>query len=205
MEKSSLNHGFPGIRRIRQRTDYHCGPAVAVMMASHVGISLRQHDIVLAAGAEGTYRKRGMTVPEIATGVTSLAPEAVFAYKTESSIQDLDTLVNTLGFPVGVEWQGAFGQYADEDNGHYSMVTEVDRVENRIVLSDPFYYFAGTDRTFPMDEFMSRWWDVNEIPDVSGNAVVAVHDIRMLFVIARTGYRFPETLGLRTFIHAEVR
>jgi hypothetical protein len=114
-------------------------------------------------------------------------------------IDDLDTIINTLRIPIGIEWQGSFGQYADDDNGHYSVVTAIDRKENSITLSDPFYYFAGTDRVFPIDEFLSRWWDVNEITQTDKSVVNVIKDTQPLFLITKNDYRFPEEMQLNRF------
>jgi hypothetical protein len=190
MGKQLPNQNFPNLIRVRQRSDFHCGPAVVVMLASYLGIEIKQHDIVVAAQAVKSYRIRGMTVEELATGLITLHEELVFWYKNEASIADLNKLVNIHKYPVGIEWQGVFGQYADEDNGHYSVVTAINRNENNILLSDPFYFFAGRDRTFPIDEFDSRWWDINE----------GVKDTRTLFMVTSDNYTFPPDLNLKRFV-----
>jgi hypothetical protein len=198
MAKTLANQGFPTIKRIRQITDNHCGPAVVVMLASYIGIFVKQNDIVKAANVRESLDKRGMTVPEIGRGITSLRPECVFWSKSEATINDIDLLINKYNYPVGVEWQGAFGEYADEDNGHYSVVTSINIETNTIILSDPFYYFAGTDRSFPIDEFVTRWWDVNEISSTSGE-IVFQKDIKTLFLVTTNIYEFPPELNLIKF------
>jgi hypothetical protein len=199
MEKILSSQHFPTIKRVRQRSDSHCGPAVIVMLASYAGASVKQHDVVLAAQAKETYRTRGMTVFELAKGLTVLHPELSFWYKPESTIDDLDILINKFGYPVGVEWQGAFGQYADEDNGHYSMITAVNKQTNTIVLSDPFYYFAGVDRTFPIDEFIERWWDINEVNDKESQTPKIEKDTHMIFLVTPSDYEFPSELGIKRY------
>jgi hypothetical protein len=201
MENPSPNKSFPTIKRVRQRTDYHCGPAVVVMLASYVKAKVNQHAIVIAAHVEESYRTRGMTIGELGKGFTSLCPNFAFWYKTEATIDDLDMLINTLHYPVGVEWQGAFEQYADEDNGHYSVITAIDKKDNIITLSDPFYYFAGTDRMFPIDEFLSRWWDVNEVMDREMSTTTVTKDVQPLFLITKNDVQFPQDLQLKKFEH----
>lgn len=183
--------------RIRQRSDSHCGPAVVVMLASYLGIPLKQHSIVLAAHAEKKYIKNGMTVSELCRGVLNLRNDISFWTKKDSSIAELDLIINRYKFPVGVEWQGEFGEYADEDNGHYSVATYLDIPSDTIMLSDPFYYFAFTDRTFRIGEFDRRWWDVNDITDYEGSVLNRETDTRTLFVMTPGIFMFPEAMGLR--------
>jgi ABC-type bacteriocin/lantibiotic exporter with double-glycine peptidase domain len=199
MENPSPNPAFPKIKRIRQQTDYHCGPAVVVMLASYVDTKIRQHDVIIAANVQKSYRQRGMTISELGKGLKFLCPDLTFWYKNEANIDDLDSLINTHHFPVGIEWQGAFGQYADEDSGHYSVVTAIDRKENIITLSDPFYYFAGTDRIFPIDEFISRWWDNNEVVNPDVPTAILTKDIQSLFLVTKKDHQFPEELHLLAY------
>lgn len=197
MENPLLKQTFPTIKRIRQQTDYHCGPAVIVMLTSFLETPIKQHDIIIAANVQKTYRKRGMTISELAKGLHVLCPTLTFWYKNEATIDDLDILINTYRYPIGIEWQGAFGQYADEDSGHYSVVTAIDKKENIVTLSDPFYYFAGTDRVFPIDEFQSRWWDINEVTDAELSTTTVTKDVQTLFLITKNDIQFPEELQLK--------
>jgi hypothetical protein len=199
MANQSPNLAFPTIKRVRQQTDEHCGPAVIVMLSSFINIPIKQHDIILAAEVQKSYRKRGMSIEELGKGITKLRSDIIFWYKKDATINDLDTLINIQHFPVGIEWQGAFGQYADDDDGHFSVVTAIDKRENIITLSDPFYYFAGTDRVFPIDEFISRWWDVNEVTDKEMSTTTVTKDVQSLFLITKNDYHFPEELQLKRY------
>jgi ABC-type bacteriocin/lantibiotic exporter with double-glycine peptidase domain len=78
MVNPSPNQAFPTIKRVRQQTDYHCGPAVVVMLASFLDIHIKQHDIVIAANVQKSFRKRGMTIDELGKGVTVLSPNLAF-------------------------------------------------------------------------------------------------------------------------------
>lgn len=199
MVKASSPKGFPALRRISQKTDSHCGPAVVTMLASYIGVRVIQHDIVKAAGAVKTYRERGMTVAELATGLLRLKPDLLFYYKTRATLDDLDMLVNVCLLPVGVEWQGEFGEYADEDNGHYSVVTAVSRTTGTIDISDPFSVYAGRDRTFPIPEFLARWWDVNETFNTKTGTMRPRKDLQMMFAVTSPETTLPKTIGLRQF------
>jgi hypothetical protein len=205
MEKplhNQTNIAFPSLKRVRQKSDYHCGPAVVTMLASYIHVPIKQHDIVLSAHVLDSYKQRGMTIEELATGFSRLHPEKAFWYKEKATIDDLDLLIHTYLYPVGVEWQGAFGQYADEDNGHYSVITDIDKTTNTITLSDPFYYFAGTDRVFPIDEFVSRWWDINEIENKQNGTTIVQNDMQMLFCITDAETIFEPRLGLKRYSYS---
>src|SRR4030042_2856431 len=112
MVKKSSSRPFPRLHRGRQITDDHCGPAVIEILASNIGINADQEDIVEAAGATQSIKKRGMTVAEMGTGFIKMHPECTFWYKHKATIRDLDKLVNGMHYPVGVEWQGEFGTYS---------------------------------------------------------------------------------------------
>jgi hypothetical protein len=164
------------------------------MLTQYAGGTVSQHGIVKAAGTELSYKKRGMTVAELATGLLKLKADLNFYYKARATINDLDFLINILQIPVGVEWQGEFGVYADEDNGHYSVMTSISRETNLLTLADPFSEFAGKDRVFTIDQFRKRWWDINETADGKEKK-----DERMLFLVARPEITLPKTLGLKRF------
>jgi ABC-type bacteriocin/lantibiotic exporter with double-glycine peptidase domain len=189
MENPSPNLPFPTIKRVRQQTDYHCGPAVIVMLSSFIDILIKQHDIILSANVQQSYRERGMSIEELGKGITKLRSDIIFWYKKDATIDNLDTLINVQQFPVGI----------DDDDGHFSVVTAIDKQENIITLSDPFYYFAGTDRVFPIDEFTSRWWDVNEVADTDRSSVTVTKDVQSLFVITKNDCHFPEELQLKRY------
>jgi hypothetical protein len=196
MAKKSNNHNFPTLHRVRQLTDDHCGPAVVEIMASYIGINVDQDAIVLAAGAKQSIKKRVMTMAEIGTGFIKLFPECTFWFKHKATVHDLDKLVNQFHYPIGVEWQGDFGKYAYKDDGHYCVITAIDITQNIIVLSDPFYYFSGKDRTFQLDNFIGRWWDINDIIDPITLTVTPVKDTRLLFFLTKKEQIFPQELHL---------
>lgn len=179
------------MRRVKQQTLSHCGPAVAVMLASFYGIDLRQNAIVEAVHAESKLRRYGMTVQQLGEAISLLAPQFRFYMKEHASIDDLDYLVNQLLIPVGVEWQGVFGWDADDDNGHYSVVTRLNRLTNTISLSDPYFNDRGIDRKFPIDEFENRWWDENALFLPGSKKPAYVKDTRMLFFVSIPSVEFP--------------
>ena len=196
MPNSSPNPYFPGLRRIRQISGSHCGPAVLSMLLSHVGSEINQEALVDAAEVRHLLSQYGMTVPEMGKAVSVLAPQLSFWYKEHSIIDELELLVNGYKYPVGVEWQGVFYEDEDEDNGHYCVVTNVDKVNKIITLSDPYSRFAGTDRSFHIDEFESRWWDENEVLDEAVGARRLVRDEQVMFIVTPKFETFPFSLGM---------
>ena len=183
------------MKRVTQKTSSYCGPAVLEMLCSFLGVYLNQDEVVEALNAHDKIDVYGILVPEMGRVISQLAPELSFWFKENSSLTDLSQIVRTYGFPVGIEWQGVFYEDADEDNGHYSIVTHIDTINNLIMLSDPYRRFAGTDRIFHVLEFEHRWWDENEVTDFSGRKTL-VRDEKMMFIITPKNASFPELLGM---------
>lgn len=167
------------------------------MLLSFYGIKVKQREIVTAAEADYKLKTHGVTVAELGVAVKRLAPAMQLWYKTHATIGELAKVIHEYRHPVGVEWQGEFGEYSDEDNGHYAVATQVDTVNNVILLADPFKVFAGADRRFGVVEFERRWWDTNEIIDKASGRRWYVKDDQMMFVVVPNEITFPEELGMQ--------
>ncbi|MBU0998045.1 C39 family peptidase [Patescibacteria group bacterium] len=197
MQNPFHNPFFSTMKRVCQKSNAHCGPAVIEMLFSFVGVYFDQDEFVnVIQKSEEELKVYGITVAEMAKSVKALAPEYNFWFKENSSLSDLQQVVEEYGFPVGVEWQGVFYEDADEDDGHYSVVTHVDTVNNIIMLSDPYKRFAGSDRSFHIMEFDHRWWDENEIVDELANRKYVTREEHMMFLITPKETIFPETFGM---------
>jgi len=190
------NPYFPGLKRIRQISGSHCGPAVLSMLLSHCGSEINQEALVEASEVRHNLESYGMTVEEMGKAVRSIAPQLQFWYKENSNIEDVETIINLHKYPVGIEWQGVFYEDEDEDNGHYSIVTNIDRTNKIITLADPYDRFAGTDRSFHLDEFETRWWDENEVFDPAMGERRIVRDEKMIFIVTPNGETFPHIFGM---------
>ena len=185
------------MKRVCQKNDSYCGPAVLEMLFSFVGLYFDQDEFVNAIQKnEEDLRVYGITVAEMSKIAKVLAPEYNFWFKENSSLSNLQQIVKEYGFPVGVEWQGVFYEDADEDDGHYSVVTHIDTVNNIVMLSDPYKRFVGSDRSFHIMEFDHRWWDENEIVDKLANRKYVTREERMMFLITPKETIFPETFGM---------
>lgn len=175
--------------RVRQVTDSHCGPAVLEMLASFVGEDTKQNKIVKAAKIERSILKNGMSVEEMAMAEKALLKKSKFWFKKNSSVADLIKIITTYKYPVGVEWQGIFPkEYKDDDEGHYSVVTFVDKEKDAIWVANPFRSLAGKDRKLKLSKFEKRWWDMND----------KTIEKRAIFVIAKDSEIFPRKLKMAT-------
>lgn len=186
------------MKRRRQITDSHCGPAVIQMLYSNLGLDIKQRDIASAAGVKDKIFVYGTTIPEMMQAVASLTPDLTFWYKNLSTKEELDFVINKVKYPVGVGWQGIFYEYEDEDDGHYSVATGINIPEDIIYLADPFIIFAGRDRRIKLHAFLKRWWDVNEIVNPATKEVTHQADDQVMFVITPKDEVFPQTLGMKT-------
>ncbi|MFI5240969.1 MAG: cysteine peptidase family C39 domain-containing protein [Microgenomates group bacterium] len=183
---------FPTMERVKQITSSHCGPAVLVSLFSFLGEKVSQKKITASLRAQKRIKKFGLSVKDLASATKIYGKDGglVFWKKANAKISDLDQLINKYGFPVGVEWQGVFYEDEDEDNGHYSVVTQINKKEGYLRMADPYYRFAGHDRKFKTTLFVKRWWDTNLI-----NKKV-VYDKRVLFIVAPKKETFPKKLGM---------
>jgi hypothetical protein len=166
---------FRALSRVRQLSSSHCGPASLQILLSHFGITAHQEEIVEAGGVRETIVKRGMSVAQLARAVRNIDPRMSLWVKRESTLSDLVKMVREYNYPVAINWQGVFeqgGEYesVDEDDngeddgtlgdqGHYSVIIDVDTANNYIRIVDPYGHYAGKDRFFMIQEFLGRWWD----------------------------------------------
>lgn len=183
---------FPNMARVKQISLSHCGPAVLSSLFSFVGIKVSQRKITNSLRAQNKIKKFGLGIKDLSRAgkIYGQKGEFIFYKKSKGKISDLDLIVNKYKFPVGVEWQGVFHEDEDEDNGHFSIITQVNKKKGYLRLADPFYKFAGVDRIFKIKDFWDRWWDTNIIKKRE------VYDDRAFFVIVPKGIDFPKKLGM---------
>jgi hypothetical protein len=197
MEENYSNPHFPRLRRVAQITNAHCGPATIQMLLSYQGVFTDQVKIAAAANINHKIKDYGMTVTEMAIAVSRLVPEVCFWYKNESKTSDLEELILVHQYPVGVEWRGMFEQYWDGDDGHYSVVTHIDRRLDLIMISDPYEPFSKIDRRIKLSEFEKLWWDINVTRDAATGYMKEELDYHTIFIITPAGVGFPELMGMQ--------
>lgn len=188
--------------RFTQISESHCGPAVIQMQLQNLDIEVTQQAVAEAGGANDLIDQLGMRVDQLDRAVRKLAPQTCFWYKDHSSIEELVHLVTDYGYPVGIEWQGLFedtleNETQDGDYGHYSLVKMADSKSRKLVIVDPYKDFRSQDRIFTFEFFMSRWWDINEVPDPLTGKDRLVEDRQMMFVVTPEEVTFPRLLGMK--------
>jgi len=178
---------FPSLKRVKQITSAHCGPAALVSLFSFLGVRTSQARIVRSLRAGNKIKDTGLVVKDFARAVRIIGKrEFTFWKKEGATIGDLDRIINKYKFPVGVEWQGVFYEDEEGDNGHYCVITEVNKAKGYLKLADPYKRFAGLDRKFRIADFEKRWWDVNGL----------VYDRKLMFLITSKKEAFPRHLGM---------
>jgi hypothetical protein len=130
--------------------------------------------------------------------VESLAPGYILLAKYNADIEDLETLVEEVGLPAGVEWQGMFvdeeGKYFEE--GHYSVVVGVDRDANVVTIVDPEKKSALETGKLSIADFEARWWEENDVPSLTDpEAMEIICNAGLLFVVVPKD-RDPQLLAL---------
>jgi ABC-type bacteriocin/lantibiotic exporter with double-glycine peptidase domain len=193
---------FSRLRRIEQITENHCGPAVIQMLLENIGVNATQEEITEAAGATRTIAEHGTRVDQLAKAVHQLAPAARLWYKEKASLEDLEYVLDVCKFPVGVEWQGLFGDVEDEDDddyGHYSIIAYIDKVKDELIVVDPYKDFVDQNRILKMSLFLKRWWDFNEVKDPQTGEKTFKKDEQLFFVVAPLTVAFPAELGMQFF------
>ena len=197
MRKTSNKPGFPGMKRVRQRTNSHCGPAVLEMLLSELKIFINQEKFVAAMNVEHKLKHHGMTVTELGDSVKRMVPTVNFWYRRGATVTILNQLVNKYKVPVGVEWQGIFGKASDGDDGHYAVITRIHPETNLVWRADPYGKFAGKDTKMSLKRFAKRWWDLNEVVNPKTGRIRHIRDNCMVFIIIPKRKTFPRELGLR--------
>jgi ABC-type bacteriocin/lantibiotic exporter with double-glycine peptidase domain len=198
MRKISLKHRyFPAMKRVRQKSDAHCGPAVLQMLSQFWKLNYTQTEFVKAAHVVN-INKTGLTPKDMALAVKRVTP-LQFWVKQKTTINQLAKIINNYKVPVGVEWQGVFGKaYSGFDDGHYSIVVKVDKRKRQVIIADPYRHFAGKDRVFTFTEFAKRWWDFNEIKTKTRKKRV-IRDRQLIFVLTPKNRHFPEIMKMKQF------
>jgi ABC-type bacteriocin/lantibiotic exporter with double-glycine peptidase domain len=192
---------FNRLRWIEQITENHCGPAVLQMLLENIGVNVTQETITEAADATHTIETHGTRVDQLAKAVHQLAPNAKLWYKERASFDDLEFVLNEKKFPVGVEWQGLFGDEDedDEDYGHYSVIANIDKAKDELIIVDPYKDFVDQNRIITISLFEKRWWDYNEIKDLETGSKYSKKDERLFFVVVPLNVTFPETLQMQSY------
>lgn len=200
---SILGIPFPAMKRMKQKTVAHCGPAVAEMLLSYIGKKVSQDKLVSKTGSTRKwFELNGVNVQELKRAVNRLFPDLEFWYKSESTLKDLSRAINEFKYPVGMEWQGIFeydenvdydASYGEEDDdpGHYGVITAINVKADKMRFADPERHYAGVDRRLKVSLFKKRWWDTNRV----GKKVVK--DNKMMFVIVPQGTSWPKKLGMK--------
>ncbi len=191
LEDEVVGRPFPEMRRIRQVTSYHCGPAVLCELLSFVGKNISQKAVVDSIRARTKIKRWGVNIKDLGRMTSIVSKDKFVLWKKRlSTISDISAVVNKYKYPVGVEWQGVFYENEDEDNGHYVVITRIDKKANYLRICDSYSSFFGVDRRFKIKDFEKRWWDVNI---VNGRNIT---DKKMMFVIAPKGENWPQKLGM---------
>lgn len=152
---------------ISQETEYNCGPAVIQMLLSHFGERVSQDKVIEAAQIAEWIPDHGTQPQHMSLAVSKLAPELELLFKNKAELDDVEYFVHQKRLPVAVNWQGLFYDTPEEeplypslDNGHYSLVIDINRKSDSITLLDPYPDFADQPRVFNLEWFTERWWDV---------------------------------------------
>ena len=192
---------FSRLRWIQQITENHCGPAVIQMLLENIGVHATQEEITEAAGATHTIETHGTRVDQLAKAVHQLAPNDRLWFKEKASLEDLEHVLTQDKYPVGVEWQGLFGDVDDDDEdcGHYSIIAHIDKAKDELIIVDPYKDFVDQNRIIKISLFENRWWDFNEVKDVETGEEISKKDEQLFFVVVQLELLFPEELGMQSF------
>lgn len=197
LEDELHGRAFPKMKRAKQITASHCGPAVLESLFSYLGVKVSQTSVVKSLRAQKKIKRAGLSVKELRRAANALGKKKyVFWKKAGGTVNDLWLAVNKYKSPVAVEWQGVFYEDEDEDNGHYSVVTVVNKRGKFLRLADPYMKFAGLDRKFSFKHFEKRWWDENYIRVAGRSKPRITKDIRVMFLIAPKNESWPKKLGM---------
>jgi len=171
------------------------------MLLENIGVTATQEEITEAAGATRTIETHGTRVDQLARAVHELAPIAKLWYKEKASPEDLEYVLDTCKYPVGVEWQGLFDDMDDDDDdyGHYSIIANIDQAKDEIIVVDPYKDFVDQSRIVKMSIFLNRWWDFNEVKDLETGQKTFKKDEQLFFVVTPLSATFPDELQMQAY------
>jgi len=174
------------------------------MLLEYIGMEFTQKEITKAAGATRTIATHGTRVDQLAKAVHQLAPGTKLWFKEKASLENLEYGLNEHKFPVGVEWQGLFGDVDDEDDddddyGHYSIIAHIDKAKDELIIVDPYKDFVHQNRIVRTSVFLKRWWDYNEVKDPYTRKKVFKKDEQLFFVVAPLSVSFPAELQMQAY------
>ena len=129
------------VKPFRQRTNY-CGPASLKMVLEYYGIKKTEHQLVRLTKA---HKTKGIEAEGMLRAARKLKLTGFI--KDFSTLKDLNREVIKNKRPVIVGW-------FSEDDGHYSIVVDIDK-EN-IHMQDPD---LGQVRAMRLDLFYRLWFD----------------------------------------------
>jgi hypothetical protein len=197
LEDKVTGLAFPQMTRVKQITSSYCAPAVLATLYSNLGVRVSQRGIVVSLRAQNKIKKYGLNVKDLARA-SKIVGKGAFSFwkKAGTKASDLDAIINKYKYPAGVEWQGVFYEFEDEDSGHYAVITKIDKKSGFLRMSDPFQAFAGVDRKFKIRDFEKRWWDQNEVRVSGTSKMRLIRDHRIVFIITPKGESWPKKLGM---------
>lgn len=197
LEDKVAGIAFSKMARIKQVDLYSCGPAVIAMLYSFLGVRVSQKGLIASLRVQKKIKNFGLNTKDLARATRIIGKgNFVFWKKANGKISDIIAATQKYKYPVGVEWQGVFYEDADEDDGHYAIVTQINKEKGHMRIADPFFKFAGIDRRFKIADFTKRWWDQNEISVTGTTKKRRVFDKRVMFVITPKGETWPKKLGM---------
>lgn len=191
------------------------------MLVSRYGLKLNQERMVEVCGARSSVMKVGIPLVDLARGLRKIYPELVVWEKSASKLKEIQTLL-AKDYLVAVDWQGVFvaDEYEDDEEdgwwknfwnkitkmpvlkgsqGHYCVVLKVNLKRGYLRFADPYGHYAGKDRFVATWEFEERWWDDRIGRDTLGRQKYILED-RLMFLVAKKGDKFPETMGMKKII-----
>jgi hypothetical protein len=193
---------FASMSRVREISNYSCGPAALTMLLSFVGCKVSQRGLIKSIRVQNKIKLYGITIKDMATATRIFGKKKLVFWKKEGAkANDIFLAIHKFNYPVGVEWQGDFYEEEDEDAGHYAVVTRLDRESGYLRMSDPyfnnFFHYGDLDRKYEVSEFVKKWWDTNEIKVAGTSKRRLIKDTRMMFVVTPKGDSWPKKLGMK--------
>ncbi|HKB88538.1 MAG TPA: C39 family peptidase [Patescibacteria group bacterium] len=192
---------FASMARVLELSNYSCGPATLEMLLSFVGSKATQKELIKSIRVQKTIKLYGININDMGHAVKIVSRgKLVFWRKHRANVSDIALTIDKFKYPVGVEWQGDFYENEDEDRGHYSVVTSVNKESGFLRIADPyfnsFFKYKDLDRKYAINDFVKKWWDINEIKVAGSPKRRKIKDTRVMFVIVPKGENWPKKLGM---------
>ena len=105
LEDKVKGRPFPGMARVKEISNYSCGPATLEMLLSFVGFKVPQKQLIRSLRAQNTIKLYGINIKEMARAVNAAGKgKLAFWRKHGASVNDIALAIGKWYTPCRTTW-----------------------------------------------------------------------------------------------------